>query len=363
MFDNLCIDKSKLLFPIVLLSIISFEITLYPYYAFTSMASFFAMFFFVAFNCKLNAINEKYWLFILSYAFFALVISICYFNILGVTKAIFTFFSFFLCYILVFNNINLLKIYFYISLIPLFFSLFLQANKEFLIWGFVDGRNSSFMFDPNYCGAFFVSSALIGLILFKNNNLKWVYFLLFSMGVLFTFSKGAILALLMGLLIYLYCNYYLKSLLFVFIFSSFISIFFFYSGFDFSLFRLEQGFNSRDGFLKAVLNHVFYNQNYMGGGSEALIKLLGDNYFENHSTHNFYLDLVVTNGLIPLIILVSFIGFVSFVGFRDRNVYLSLFGALFVASNSISISIGGIGILSLIFTFSTIMILHRKKDL
>lgn len=363
MFNILYIDKIKLLLPMILLSVISFEITLYPYYAFTSMIAFLSMLFFVFYHYKINKINKNYWFIILSYIFFTLIISLYYFNSLGLIRSIFTFFSFYLCYLLVINKINFLKLYFYISLIPLFFSFLLQIRKDFFIWTFVDERNSSFMFDPNYCGAFFVSSALISLILFDKIKFKWIYFLLFSIGVLFTFSKGAILALLIGVLIYLYCNYYLKSLAYVFSFSGVILIFFLYSGFDFSLFRVDQGLNSRDGFLKAVLHHVFHNGNYMGGGDGVLEKLLEDNYFENHSTHNFYLDLLVTNGLIPLIIMMFLVGFIVFIGFKDRNIYLSLFVALFLASNSISISIGGIGILSLIFTFSAIMILQRKDTL
>src|SRR5690606_31889583 len=146
--------------PMILLSVISFEITLYPYYAFTSMIAFLGMLFFVFYHYEVNKINEKYWLFILSYIFFNLIISLYYFNSLGLIRSIFTFFSFYLCYLLVINKINFLKIYFYISLIPLFFSFLLQIRKNFFIWTFVDERNSSFMFDPNYCGVFFVSSAL-----------------------------------------------------------------------------------------------------------------------------------------------------------------------------------------------------------
>ena len=58
MFNILYIDKIKLLLPMILLSVISFEITLYPYYAFTSMIAFLGMLFFVFYHYKINEINE-----------------------------------------------------------------------------------------------------------------------------------------------------------------------------------------------------------------------------------------------------------------------------------------------------------------
>lgn len=363
MFNILYLNKKIFFLPLLFLSVISFEITLYPYYSFVSMISFLGILFFIFYYYKAIKVKEGYWFFILGYVFFTFIISLYHFSVLGLIRSIFTFFSFYLCYLLIINKVNLFKIYFYFSLIPLFFSFLLQIKKDLFIWAFVDGRNASFMFDPNYCGVFFVSSALISLIIFDKNQLKWIYFSLFSIGVLFTFSKGAMLALFIGFFVYLYCNYYYKSLLYIFPFSVLILLFYFYSDFDFTLFRVEQGFNSRDGFFKAVLDHVFSNGNYMGGGDGILKKLLEDNYFENHSTHNFYLDLLVNNGLIPLIILIGFIGFICLLGFKDRNIYLSLFFALFIASNSISISLGGIGILSLILTLSAVMVLQRKDTL
>lgn len=356
-------DKNLWLLPIVFLSIISFEITIYPYYNIISMIAFIGMLFFVLFNYKVYKVYQAYWFFIFSYMFFTFIVSLYYFNILSLVRSVFTFFSFMLCYLLIFNRINILKIYFYLSLIPLFFSFLIQIKREFFIWSLVYDRNSSFMFDPNYCGAFFVSSALISLILFDRDKIKWIYFLLFSAGAFLTFSKASILALLFGFLTYLYCKYRLGSLVYISIFFVLFLSFFLYSNYDFSLFRFDQGFNSRDGFFVAVFNHVFNDGNYMGGGSDVLIELLENNYFENHSTHNFYLDLLVNNGLIPLLIIFSFIFFIIFSGFRDRNIYLSLFLAMFVISNSISVSIGGIGILSIIFTFSAIMILQRKHIL
>lgn len=364
MFNILHFDKVKLIiFPWVLLSVIAFEITLYPYYVFTSMTSFILMFLMVLYFYKIYIIKDAYWFLVLLYCFVCCFISFYYFNSVSLVRSIFTFFSFYLCYLLVVNRIDFLKIYFYISLVPLALSFVMQVKGDFFIWSYVYGRNASFIFDPNYCGALFVSSALISLILFKNLKVKWFYFIVFLFGVLFTFSKGAVLALLVGFLFYLYTSYYVKSVFYVLISFVFVYIFYIYSNFNFSLFRVEQGYNSRDKFFDAVLQHVFRDGNYMGGDSDVLRKLMESNDFVNKSTHNFYMDLLINNGLIPLLILMFLIFVVGYVGFKDRNVYLSLFLALFVVSNSVSISLGGIGILSLIFTFSAVMILQRKKDL
>lgn len=363
MNSNISLSKSIFLIPMVLLSAISFETTLYKYYSITSIFSFLAILFIILHQYGVLKFNQSYWFFIISFCIFSFLISLYYFNVISMVRSIFTFFSFYLCYLLVVNKINLLKIFFYVSLIPLIFSYIIQIKSVFLIWDMIAGRNASFMFDPNYCGVFFVCSSLIALIIFKNFYLRWFYFTIFSLGVLFTFSKGAIAALLGGIIIYLFCKYKSKSIIYIAISTLFFLFFYLYSGFDFSLLRIDQGLNGRDGFYHAVINHVFYSGNFMGGGDNVLKNLLENNYFDNASTHNFYMDLLVTNGLFPLTILIIFIIYIGVIGLKDRSIYLCLFVALFIASNSISISIGGVGILSLIFTFSALMILQRKDTL
>ncbi|WP_198525496.1 hypothetical protein [Glaesserella parasuis] len=97
---------------------------------------------------------------------------------------------------------------------------------------------------------------------------------------------------------------------------------------------------------------------FFGGGYETIGKLIKNAGYANSSTHNYYLDLLIANSVLTFIFLIPIISVVIVLGIKKRSMYFPVFITLFILSNTISISIGGIGILSFIFSYSIIDILY-----
>ncbi|MCT8749301.1 hypothetical protein KZ479_11305, partial [Glaesserella parasuis] len=127
---------------------------------------------------------------------------------------------------------------------------------------------------------------------------------------------------------------------------------------DISMFRVEQGANFRDEYFYLVIDYVYNQNNFFGGGYETIGKLIKNAGYANSSTHNYYLDLLIANSVLTFIFLIPIISVVIVLGIKKRSMYFPVFITLFILSNTISISIGGIGILSFIFSYSIIDILY-----
>lgn len=353
------IDRIILFFSMFIL-VMAFEVNIYRYYftfsAFGVLLLFFSTGVEFLNKSKISFHKILLFMFILSSFLFSTI----NYNFLYFIRALAILLVFFLCERLVLKNKNtcLFDYFLFISVLGAFISLFLQVfNGHFFIWDFIYKRNASLFFDPNYASAIFTCSALLSLIVINAKLKSICYFFLFSLCVFFTYSKAGALALLIGLACYLYCRYsfrFIFHLAFIILILGGVII---YMDVDLSMFRISQGLNSRDTFFTMVYTHVFEEFNFFGGDANIIENLISKIGLGNKSTHNYYLDLLLSNGIVPFFFLIPFLFYVLFRGIKLQHRFLPIFMSSLALSNSISISIGGIGVLSLIYTYSIVSIL------
>lgn len=237
----------------------------------------------------------------------------------------------------------LITFFSFISIIIYFNGSFLGYNATYY------KRISSIFFDPNYFGTL----AALGVILCYSikKNVKF-YFLINLLGVYYSGSRMAMIALLIVSIIF---YFYRKKLTVKRIVAFFIMIGVIYLFINFlfnnDYFRVYQGLSSRDDLwnisFDLILKEPLYGYGY--GSVGTLMKSEGA---KNGSSHNSYLDQILMYG-IPYFIIYFSITLKSLVRGVRSNVPKGIIQCsvfLLISANSISINIGGVGATSLLLT-------------
>lgn len=333
-----------------LFGILAYEIHVYSYYFYLSFLAF--LFFILgAFlkGAKKFEINKSLFLLIFVYIL-SLLLSIAYTKDgIGLARTFLILITIYVC----FNSTDLiyrcLKVFLYFAYFIGMVSFLVQLDLISSIWSRVADRNASIFFDPNFASAFLGLGALSSLITISHKYKKIISYLFLSIACFFTFSKAGALALFLSSIIYLtfYISLRYKLLLFTLLP---IILFRIYHTIDLTMFRTEQGLNARDDLWKFSFNKVILEQNFLGFGNLGMQEILKKVGFENVSTHNYYFDSLLTYGLVPtvIIIIIMLIVMTRLIRAKDDTAIIVIL--LFIQSNSILISFGGIGYLSLILT-------------
>lgn len=208
-------------------------------------------------------------------------------------------------------------------------------------------RAASFMFDPNFFGSF----AAVGVILCMKKSKKFI--LLGSINLIalyYSGSRGALLSLILSILIgYLFNEKINFKKMIIYILLVAITIILAYGLYDSGFFRSYQGSSGRDNLLQVSFSLIKEQPLWGYGNFSIPFKSAGAT---NSGSHNSIIDFTLRYGLIPLIIYI-FIIFKSFIlGVKNKTpIRVSLVIILLsINMNTIVISLGGLGGLSLIYT-------------
>lgn len=353
------------IFLFILLGLISYEIHFYlNFYYYLSFLSFFSLIF------LLKEKNTKYFfekniglLGLLGFYLFSIVVSsVVKLDIIGLARSFFTIFVIFII-LLVLSKQDISKIFKILGFLGGILAS-LSILIEFGIvstWNHVVERNASIFFDPNYAGTI-LGVCFFSIIIFNKNLYYKLFFCsLILISIFLTFSKSVLLAIILSLFFSL-----IRKKLFFSIFSMIILFslgYFIYLSVDFTMFRLEQSFNNRDIMWEFVLNRVFNEQFLFGFGEQGLAEELVNNGLVNSSTHNTFMDILGKYGILSLAFYCFFVLYGLLKAFINNHKILPLLIFLFVTSNSITYTIGGIGFLSIIFALCVFSIFFYKKKL
>src|SRR5690554_3322779 len=111
-----------------------------------------------------------------------------------------------------------------------------------------------------------------------------------------SYSKGAYLAFIVSMSVYVGMKYGIFKAILSFSFLFLFFGLFFQLFFDLNMLRFDQGFNSRDDLWSFVFKTVYENEVFLGLGAEGFNRELISNGFTNSSTHNFYIDSLALYG-------------------------------------------------------------------
>ncbi|MDO9866367.1 hypothetical protein Q7460_02425 [Glaesserella parasuis] len=357
------IRKNIILFIAFVIYSLSLEQNLYSMYTyyFISALAFFLLVVFLIMEKKWFSIKHYYWFFVIGLSLSCIFFSTIHMDIISLIKGILIFIVFYIAYCFYRIKVNILAQFILATFFIGIISYIIQVNGTFIFWETRFLRNGSIYFDPNYASSIFATSAILSLILINNNIYRWCVSIFFAIALFFTYSKGGILSFLIGMACFFYVKYGYKSIVYIVVFS--LALMFLYNSsiLNLDLFRFNQGFNSRDDFFYITMSYVFEDSNLFGNEMYNIKNLLNSRGFDNSSTHNYYLDLLLSNGIFPFFFMLTLI-FISIIkGIIYRNKYFPIFMMLLVNSNVLSISVGGIGILSFIFTYSIVEILNSRE--
>lgn len=308
---------------------------------------------------NLNISIDKYCFIFLLFYYFSFIVSI-FFNL--DLLSLFRFIIFPLVFIVAIyisgDYYFYFKYFILLNLIPAFLNFIIFFNNGFLYWDLKYGRGTSIYFDPNFCAAILGLCAFLSLIIFKRYG--FILFIFFISSMFFTYSKSAIFASALALIVFFGIKFKFYISFFMFVLSTTI-IYFLYSMLDLNMFRLEQGMNSRDDLWKFVFDTIFYKGNFLGIGVSNLAQNLSNNGFENASTHNNFMDILLQYGVISFFLIIMLSIYACIIGFYKKNILLIPFVFLLIMSSSITFTVGGLGILSLIYTVIFMSIILDKK--
>lgn len=234
----------------------------------------------------------------------------------------------------------------FISIVSLI-GIFIFIRGSILGYYPIYGRAASFMFDPNYYGSF----AAIGVVLSMKKNRKYLFLGFINIiGLYFSGSRGAMLSLALSIVIGYFFhkgNKFKKFIVYLLIIALLFGMVFLLNKLGF--FRSYQGTSGRDNLWQTSFELIRSQPLWGYGNFSSAFQGLGIGY---SSSHNGLIDLALRYGLIPLLIYIIIIIKSFFKGVRNNvpiRIVLTII-LLSVNMNTIVISLGGIGGLSLIYT-------------
>ena len=248
-----------------------------------------------------------------------------------------------------FENLAVKFISFF-SLVGILF--FVSGNS--LIWvNEYEGRLASIFFDPNYFGLFCAFAIVVSF------RKKSYFFLLINLGaLLLSFSKGAFLGLALAFVIPFFIvrltlQNFRQRMYFILFLLPCLSLLYYYltSNNLVGFFRVDSGFNGRDGMWYFLIENIISNP--LGFGSGRIAEFLLSNGFTNTSSHNFFVDYAFSFGIVPLLIVLYLFALRIYVEikliYNQKRYQPSIFILFFVCSNFIVISPIGFSLLSIIY--------------
>jgi O-antigen ligase len=228
-------------------------------------------------------------------------------------------------------------------------AIVIELNDGLLIYEEIFFRSASIFFDPNYFG---VISAIGVIILFSQKGLHNKFFFFINiLALYFSGSRSAMLGLIFVIVLYLLVLSGSKiskrtKVIGTTVLSIFILIFSI-SGF----FRFEYGLSGRTGLWVKAIKYIKSSPLY-GHGEGSLPRLLESEKISHTSFHNYFLDNAVMYGVPIIIVIISIFLIILIKGFIHNvsPVILQVILLLFFNMFFITISLGGLGAISLIFS-------------
>lgn len=253
------------------------------------------------------------------------------------------------------TSYRILKSFFLVATLASVFSIVLMRTGSLfgysVLWG---TRSQSVFFDANYYGG--IAGVSAAFFFFYHCRGWYIYFAINVCGVVSSGSRGALLALLAALMFGLFRDLILRHKAKpLFLAISALCVVFLglhYLG-EIGFFRSYQGSSGRLDMwiliIPVLMDSFFFGYGY--GSAPALIRRY--TLATNGSLHNAYLDHIASYGFISFFIYIYMIAkCISRAFFNDRigSAMLCCSVALIVNAMTISINLGGVGILSLLLS-------------
>lgn len=217
-------------------------------------------------------------------------------------------------------------------------------------WDKIYLRNASFLFDPNYAAVILGLSALVAFFSFRS---RWGFAWMLA-ALALTSSRGALLAFLLVFFLGLFLLVKDKKRLFwvVFLTLTLVGLVLF---FNFDLLKYRPDLTAGRLPMWVAVMELSIHQPLTGLGFGGIKAFLMEGGFANRSTHNTFFDLVLSSGLLSAVTYCMLIAFALKKSWsQDRTLFL-LIAYLFVASNFITFTMGGISLLSVVMFYLVVI--------
>ena len=218
-------------------------------------------------------------------------------------------------------------------------------------------RNASVFYDPNFAGMIFGSAFVVALKYDKIDSKfkRALLLIILGLAVFFTGSRGTLLAIVLAIFIYIFIYKKIdisKKILLLLTFLIFSAILLKYL-YTIDFFRTYQGSNDRIEVwtltIKYILNHPFIGTGYL-----SIKNFLHSYGYILSSTHNSYLDFVFAYGIPCFLLYIFLICSILFKALKNKDksndVYILSTIFSIINANTILYSFGGVGICSLLYT-------------
>ena len=260
------------------------------------------------------------------------------------------------------NNIErLIKFITIISTILSIISIIIYLRGSFLAYKLFYNRSSSIFFDPN----FFAVLAAAPIFINIESNKKWIISSISLFGVFTAGSRGTLISVICTLVLY-YTLFFKtkpirKMLIVIVVLCVLICSISYLLVIDF--FRISQGSNGRIEMLKYAIE-LIHNKPILGYGYATIENMLNEADFTNSSTHNSIADFTISFGLIATILYLYIIIKSIYSGIKNNNSWNIVTYAilLIINMNTIVYSFGGLGITSMLFTMFLGLAAYRKEE-
>lgn len=231
----------------------------------------------------------------------------------------------------------------------------------FNLWGFIFLRNASIFFDPNYAGVVFGFALVLCLTVYTKPFRFVAAPVLFS-ALLLTYSRGAYLAFMISLAAIVFASSVLRNFKWwgLVVVLGFGVITWWAVDYDLMVMRLAHGSSGRLAMWWVSFREILVSANIFGVGSEGLHELLMRYGMGNTSTHSFFIDSMVIYGLPAFLMWLALVCFAMWRSWCHKSDTLPALVFVFVASNFVVISIGGIGLLSFLYCM---LVIYNSFDL
>lgn len=227
------------------------------------------------------------------------------------------------------------------------------------LWSSIYFRNASFMFDPNYAGAVLGLSALAA---FMYSSRRLVFYVIL-LAMLATMSRGAALGFVVAFLAYLALGRLdkptvIKSLAILTLLVAIAMVI----NFDVFLMRLKNDVSSGrlDMWASAIghaVSHPFSALGYSG-----MTEFLKDNGFLNISTHSSVVDMMLINGFFVMLTYLIILIFSLFKSCKKNIKVFTLIFYLFITSNFVNFTMGGLSLLSVVMFYLVLISLTTDSS-
>jgi len=234
-------------------------------------------------------------------------------------------------------------------------NIFIFLRGNFLLWSTVQMRGASFFFDPNYFALMNDIAILYSVFYKKGIAAKLINLSILIPSVVLTFSRTGVLSLFIILFLYFILDFKNKKfywLPFYFVFFLISSYLVFRLFESLPLYRLGMKLSGREELWRNLIVSIKEN---------PLLAFLGEG-FQKQSLHNFLLDYFRAYGIVYIIfIMILLLGALS-LSYKNHRFSFYLILLFFIFSNFITISLGGIGLFSIIFSSLVILSLFPKLE-